>query len=41
MPVCIMNSANMNSKNIVNIAGIFNGSVPKNINFKEFYWNEH
>ena len=30
----------MNSKNIMNIAGIFNGSVPMNINFEEYYWDE-
>ena len=31
-----MNSANMNSKNIVNSAGIFNDNVAMNINFKEW-----
>lgn len=35
MPVCMMNSATMNSTNTMNIAGIFKGSVAMTINFKE------
>ena len=40
MQVRIMNSARLNSKNIVNIVGIFNDSSIMNNIFREKYWDE-
>jgi hypothetical protein len=39
-PVRILNSVNLNSKNIMNNVGIFNDGVALNNNFKEYSWNK-
>ena len=41
MPIRIMNSANLNNKDIMNNVGIFNDSVAISNNLRESYWDKH